>query len=206
MLDLKCKKCRRAGEKLFLKGDRCFTPKCAMVKKSYPPGIHGKSGRKKRSSEYGLQLREKQKLKFMYGLREKQFSNYVAKSIARKIESGRVLLEFLESRLDNAVFRCGFASSRTAARQIISHGHILVNNRKVNIPSYGVKLGDIIKLRPQSLNKGIFSNLDLFLKKHETAAWLTVDKSKKECKILTRPSDEAFSKININAIIEFYSR
>lgn len=177
-----------------------------MIKKSYSPGVHGKSGRKKRLSEYGLQLREKQKLKFMYGLREKQFSNYIAKSIARKIESGRVLLEFLECRLDNVVFRCGFASSRTMARQIVSHGHILVNNRKVNIPSYGVKPEDIIKLRPQSLNKGIFSNLDLFLKKYEPAAWLNVDKSKKECKILTKPSDGAFSNININAIIEFYSR
>lgn len=206
MLDLKCKKCRRAGEKLFLKGERCFTPKCAMVRKSYPPGVHGKSKKRKRTSEYGLQLQEKQKLKFTYGLREKQFSNYVTKSIARKIESGRVLSEFLESRLDNVIFRCGFSPSRTIARQIISHGHILVNNRKVNIPSYGVKPEDIIKLRPQSLKKGIFSNLDLFLKKHETAAWLSVDKSKKECKILTKPSDGVFSNININAIIEFYSR
>lgn len=206
MLDLKCKKCRRAGEKLFLKGDRCFTPKCALVKKSYPPGVHGKSGKKKRLSEYGIQLREKQKLKFMYGLREKQFSNYVAKSTARKIESSRALLEFLESRLDNAVFRCGFASSRAVARQIVGHGHILVNNRKVNIPSCGVKPEDIIKLRPQSLNKGIFSNLDLFLKKYEAPAWLSVDKSKKECKILTKPLDGAAPDININAIIEFYSR
>jgi small subunit ribosomal protein S4 len=206
MLDLKCKKCRRAGEKLFLKGDRCFTPKCAMIKKSYSPGVHGKSKKRKRLSEYSLQLQEKQKLKFMYGLREKQFSNYIAKSIARNIESGKALLEFLESRLDNAVFRCGFALSRTMARQMVSHGHILVNGRKINIPSYGVKPEDTIQLRPQSLNKGIFSNLDLFLKKHKAAPWLSVDKSKKECRILTRPSDEAFSGININAIIEFYSR
>ena len=206
MLDLKCKKCRRAGEKLFLKGDRCFTPKCAMVKKAYPPGVHGKSGKKKRSSEYGLQLKEKKKFKFMYGLREKQFGNYIAKSIARKIETNKALSEFLESRLDNVVFKCGFASSRTIARQMVSHGHILVNDQKVNIPSYGVKPEDVVKPRPQSLNKGIFSNLDFILKKHEAAAWLSVDKSKKECKILTKPSDEAFSGININAIIEFYSR
>ncbi|MEK7133323.1 MAG: 30S ribosomal protein S4 [Patescibacteria group bacterium] len=206
MLDLQCKKCRRAGEKLFLKGERCFTPKCAMVRKPYPAGVHGKSKKKKRTSEYGLQLQEKQKLKFTYGLREKQFSNYVAKSIARKIESNRALAEFLESRLDNAVFRCGFALSRTMARQMVSHGHILVNGRKVNIPSFGVKPGDTVKLRPQSLNKGIFGNLDLFLKKYEPPAWLSIDKSKKECKILTKPSAEVFSGININAIIEFYSR
>lgn len=212
MLNDKCKICRRAGEKLFLKGERCFTAKCAMVRKPYVPGIHGRGGKVggrpgRRASEYGLQLREKQKLKNSYELREKQFASYVKKSAASKIQSGKKLVEFLESRLDNVVFRLGFAVSRSVARQAVGHGHILVNGRRSTIPSRELKVGDIVKIRPESATKGLFTNIDILLKKHNAPAWLELDKNKKEGKVVSAPVlDASTLGVNIGSIVEFYSR
>lgn len=183
MLDNKCKKCRRAGEKLFLKGEKCFTPKCSLTRKAYPPGIFGRSKGKhpKRGiSEYGAQMRERQKIKFSYGLRERQFANY--------LKEPAPLTELLESRLDNVVFRLGFSDSRSGARQIVSHGHILVNNKKVNIPSFRVKIGAKILIRHQSANKVVFRDLDIKLKKYNPPSWIKLDKTKKEGEIIGRPT------------------
>ena len=146
-LDPKCKQCRRLGEKLMLKGERCFSSRCAMVKRNYPPGFHGVKGSKHRHSDYSLQLAEKQKAKKQYHLLEKQFKLTFEKASKQPDNTGENLLRLLEMRLDNAVYRLGFASSRSQARQLVNHGHIQVNNRKVNIPSCQIKVGDIIKIK-----------------------------------------------------------
>ena len=209
-----CKKCRRAGEKLFLKGDRCFTQKCAMVKRPYPPGIHGsaKKGRaigrgRKSFSEYGAQLAEKQKLKRIYGISEKQFKIYVKALIGKKDVKKEDLLVKLEKRLDNTIYRLGFAKSRNLARQIVNHGHIIVNKRKVTIPSYQVKKSDIIKIKQSSQSRAIFKPLIASLKKHDLPAWLKLDKDKLEGQVLSDPKSEEIGKTaEISKIIEFYSR
>lgn len=209
MLDPKCKICRRAGERLYLKGERCDTPKCSIVRKPYPPGASAKGAgrRPKRMSEYGIQLRTKQKMKMMYGMREKAFSNYVKKAINQKTNSGKKLMEILESRLDNTVFRMGLTISRSIARQLVSHGHIMVNGRRCTIPSRAIKVGDVVSIRQQSATNSVFSTLDIFLKKYDAPKWIALDKVKKEGKILNKPSfDESQTGINVNAIIEFYSR
>ncbi len=196
-----CKVCRRIGVSV------CGKEKCAIKRKPYPPGIHGKSFRRG-ASEYGLQLKEKQKVKFTYGLREKQFRNYVDHAINQKVmRAGEAILASLESRLDNVVYRLGFSGNRAGARQMVSHGHIVVNGRKVSIPSYKVKVGDQISIRPQSAGKGLFSNLDISIKKYTPPVWLEIDKEKKVGKVLTNPSAEGAEKgYNINAIVEYYSR
>lgn len=161
MINLKCRICRRAGEKLFLKEEKCYTPKCPLAAKSYPPGIKrgGASKRGRRTmSEYGFQLREKQKLKFLYLLREQQFKNYIQKALrGGGTDIISRLAELLELRLDNVVYRLGLAKSRSVARQLVSHGHIAINDKKINIPSYQVKIGDKISIRPQSALKKKFS-------------------------------------------------
>lgn len=210
-IDSACKKCRRAQEKLFLKGDRCSSQKCAMVKKPYIPGIHGQGrtgrGRRKSFSEYGQQLAEKQKLRWIYGVSEKQFKNYVKEFIGKKNASKEDLVLKLEMRLDNVVFRLGLAKSRRLARQLVSHGHIIVNKRKVNIPSYRVKKGDLIKIRVQSKKIIPFQGLSDILKKHPIPAWLQLDKEKLEAKVIAGPKPEDVGKTaEISKIIEFYSR
>jgi small subunit ribosomal protein S4 len=147
-IDPKCKKCRREGMKLFLKGERCLTEKCAIERRAYPPGQHGR-GRIK-SSEYLLQLREKQKARRVYGVLEKQFRRYYEEAVGKPGKTGEVLLQILESRLDNVVYRAGYAKSRDMARQVVKHGHIMVNGRKVDIPSYRVSEHDIVEVRPKS--------------------------------------------------------
>ncbi|KKS15900.1 MAG: 30S ribosomal protein S4 [Parcubacteria group bacterium GW2011_GWB1_41_6] len=209
--DSKCRVCRRVGQKLFLKSDKCFSPKCTLVKKSYPPGIHGRKILKRRRSvlsEYGLQLKEKQRLKFFYGLREKQFSRYIQEATGKKgVDSAVLISKILELRLDNAVFRLGFAKSRSSARQLVSHGHIVVNGRKITIPSYRLKKGDEIAVRPQSFDKKVFSDLDLILKKYNPPAWFKLDKTKKIGQVASFPGLDAIPPdVDINAIIEFYSR
>ena len=187
MIDNKCKKCRRVGEKLFLKGEKCFTPKCPFSRKPYPPGLSPKSKFKKGArrsslSEYAAELRESQKIKFSYGIRRKQFDNYL-KETAKKTGSGDAkthLFELLESRLDNIVFRLGLAESRSIAKQIVTHGHIMVNGRRVNVPSYRIKTGDKISIRPQSLGKGIFKDLGIKMKKYTPPVWAQFDKIKNE--------------------------
>ena len=225
MENAKCKICRRLGVKLFLKGEKCFSPKCPMVRKAYPPGQKGKR-RIRTLSEYGKELREKQKLKNWYNLKERQFQKYVKEALEKrgKVEdAGTLLIKTLESRLDNVVFRLGFASSRWKARQLISHRHFLVNDKVINIPSYLVKKGDKIKIRPISSKKTVFQNLPTTLKKYETPAWLELNTQvlakrgdeatasstieKLEAKVTGLPTlEEAAPPVEISSIFEYYSR
>lgn len=201
-----CRQCRRAGIKLFLKGEKCFSAKCPMVKRKYPPGVHGPKG-EMRLSEYGIQLREKQKAKRIYGIRERQFRKYYLQASKKKGQPGKELIKLLESRLDNIVFRLGFAISRRQARQIVSHGHIKVNKRKVTIPSYKVKKGDIIEIRQESRKKTPFVNLSKRLKKIKPPSWLTIDAENLKGKVISDPlTKEIEQNINTSLIVEFYSR
>lgn len=203
-LDPKCKQCRREGEKLFLKGDRCFTPKCAMVKRNYPPGQHGPK-RQSRQTQYGLQLREKQKAKKIYGILERQFRNYYQKSTMQPGDVSENLLRFLETRLDNVVYRFGFTSSRSLARQLINHGHFQVNGKKVTIPSYSVKIGDTISVKPSREKLAIFKDYLKSSKKRELPDWLEAADLKG--KMTNMPNIDAIKQtINVPLIIEFYSR
>jgi small subunit ribosomal protein S4 len=209
MQNKKCKICRRLGEKLFLKGERCFLPKCSIIKRPYFPGQKGK--RKQRSfSEYGKELREKQKLRNWYGLEEKQFRKYVKQALESrgKVEDASILLvQILESRLDNVLFRLGFASSRDSAKQIISHNHILVNNKPINIASFLVKKGDLISIKPSSRKKRIFDNLSSILKKHHMPSWLKLSIEKLEGKVLEVPKlEESVPPAEISSVFEYYSR
>jgi small subunit ribosomal protein S4 len=212
--DPQCKICRRVGRKLFLKGDRCFSPKCAMVKKPYAPGSSGK--RKRGSfSEYSKELREKQKLKNWYGLSEKQFFGY-AREILSKAHSkdsnqeenpSEAFARILESRLDNVVYRMGFAPSRKQARQLVNHGHFFLNGKPIDIPSALTKKGDKIIVRSNSIKNEHFTALKISLKKYQPPAWLKVDKEKLEGEIINSPTlEEIAPPAEISSIFEFYSR
>jgi small subunit ribosomal protein S4 len=209
MINKKCKICRRLGVKLFLRGERCLSPKCPMVKRAYPPGQKGKR-KPSPLSEYARELREKQKLKNWYNLEERQFKNYIKEALSQrgKVEDATLfLIKNLEKRLDNVVFRLGFSQSRAQARQLVSHGHFLVNGRPVNIPSYRLKIGDVISLKPQKIKKTFFQNLKNLLKKHETQSWLSLDAKKMEGKIISEPKiEEVAPPIEIPVIFEYYSR
>jgi len=211
--DAKCKICRRAGRKLFLKGEKCFSPKCPMIKKAYPPGSI-KKRRTRPLSEYGKELREKQKLREWYGLGERQFSRYV-KEVLEKVHQAssaaenpaEILVRKLENRLDNVVFRLGMAANRTQARQMICHGHFLVNGKPVDIPSFILKKGDKVSIRPNSQKKTIFQNLKQTLKKQQAPSWLKLDKTKIEGEIVGLPTlEETSPPAEISSIFEFYSR
>ncbi len=201
-----CSQCRRAGEKLFLKGEKCMTPKCPILKRNFPPGQHG-TGKKRggKLSGYGKQLREKQKVKKMYGILEKQFSNYVSEAESKPGDTSKYLVMALESRLDNAVFRAGFTKSRAAARQMVKHGSISVDGEKVDIPSYRVSVGEVISLSSKAKNKKGFEGMAEKLAKAETPAWLSVDSKEIKAKILNTPTDED-PNFNAKVIVEFYSR
>ena len=173
--DSVCKLCRREKQKLFLKGQKCYTEKCPIEVRNYPPGQHGISRRTK-ISEYGVQLREKQKIKRSYGLLETQFRNYFEKAAKQKGRTGENLIKLLERRLDNVVFRIGFASSRKQARQLIRHRHILVNSDLVNIPAYLLKAGDVVQIKEKSKKLDAIHN-SLKRVKDSTYGWLTVDKA-----------------------------
>ncbi len=209
MKDKKCKICRRLGVKLFLKGERCLSQKCPIITKPYPPGEKGKK-RTRQRSEYGKELSEKQKLKNWYNLKERQFRKYVKEVLEKrgKVEdAGALLIKKLENRLDNVVFRMGFTPSRVQARQIVNHGHFLVNEKKVNIPSYQVKKGDKISLRAGSRNKAIFQDLPTILKKHQVPSWIKINIEKLEGEIVGQPNlEEAAPPAEISTIFEFYSR
>jgi len=201
--DANCRLCRREGQKLFLKGDRCYGVKCAMEKRNFPPGQHGQ-GRKK-TSEYGLQLREKQKAKRFYGLMETQFRNTFDKASAKKGMAGENLLIMLETRLDNVVFRLGFAASRKEARQLVVHGHFTVNGKKVDIPSYNVKAGDAIKVKEKSSNSPKFKEIKEM--SINVPAWLSVDVSKLEGTIVSMPTRaEIDTPVAEHLIVELYSK
>lgn len=208
MLNVKCKICRRLGVKLFLKGERCFTPKCQIVRRPYPPGIKRKR-RRVSVSEYASELREKQRLKNLYQLRERQFANYVAKALSQrgKVDDATfVLIKELESRLDNVVFRLGFASSRAHAKLLVSHGHFLVNKKTINIPSFQVKKNQEISLKESSAKKTIFQNLKNMLKKQKVPSWLELDAEKLSGKVIGEPALEEAPPVEIPAIFEYYSR
>ena len=205
-IDNKCKQCRRIGEKLFLKGDRCSTPKCAMIKRNYAPGFHGPKGHK-RLSDYGLQLQEKQKAKKYYGLLEKQFRLTFAKASTKQGDAGKNFLRLLEMRLDNVIYRLGWATSRSQARQLVAHGHFTVNDRKTDIPSFSVKLGQVIKIRKSSQSNRYFKNLGEKLKKAERPSWLNLDVKDLSAKALHEPKDTDLPQnINVQMIIEYYSK
>jgi small subunit ribosomal protein S4 len=199
---------RRLGAKLFLKGERSYSPKSATVKRMYPPGMHGKKFRP-RLSEYGSQLQSKQKIRNTYRLLERQFKNWAKEAMKSKIETGDYLVRKLERRLDNAVFRSGFAQSRDQARQLVTHGHILMNGRKVTIPSCQVKTGDEIKIKEGSLKTRYFSALlPQWIKKYEPPSWIEFDSDKLAAKIKGLPTiqESGLEIKDIQALIEFYSR
>ena len=205
-LGAKCKLCRREGEKLMLKGERCYTGKCAIVKRPYPPGLHGPKGRA-RQSGYNLQLREKQKAKRLYNLLEKQFKLSFKRASKQKGDAGENLMKLLETRLDNVIYRLGLAASRAEARTLVNHGHFQINGKKVSIPSYNVKTGEIIKIKKSSQTSKRFANLSDRLKKMEIPGWLYWDGKEFSAKILELPHKENFeAKINPQMIVEFYSR
>jgi len=205
-LKARCAQCRREGEKLFLKGERCYTSKCAITRRNYPAGMHGPKG-KPRLTGYGTQLREKQKAKRIYGILEKQFKNYFERAAKKTGDTSEFLLQMLEMRLDNIIYRFGFFKSRQAARQAVSHNLFLVNGKKVNIPSYEVKVGDLITVKPSAISKKIFQNLSQTIQKHELPAWLSFDIEKMEGKIIRKPTkDDVKTQFDLKMIIEFYSR
>ncbi|MBU1136843.1 30S ribosomal protein S4 [Patescibacteria group bacterium] len=206
IFNAKCKKCRRAGEKLFLKGERCFGQKCAMIKRPYAPGVHGKN-RRGRLSEYGRQLLEKQKIRYTYGLSEEQFKNYFKEIVHQKGNKEELFIQKLEKRLDNVVYRLGWAKSRSLARQIVNHGHILVNGKKTDIPSYRVAKGEVIKFKKKTTKSPLVKDLAESLKKHKVPQWLSLNVGKLEAEIKDEPKFEDFNKVGeLNMVIEYYSR
>lgn len=203
-LGSKCKQCRREGAKLLLKGDRCQSSKCAMIKRNYQPGVHGVK-RSARLTEYGIQLREKQKAKRYYGLLEKQFRNYYEKAIKQKGNTLNSFISMLERRLDNVVYCLGYAKSRRQARELINHRHFKINGKRVNIPSYQVKLNDEIDLTEKS--KTCFKDTIKELPKAKAPDWLNLDIQTSTAKMVELPSLENVKPIfNTKLIIEFYSR
>jgi len=203
-----CKLCRREGEKLLLKGERCFTPKCALERRSYAPGMHGRQAQfQRKKSDYGLQLREKQKARRIYGVLERQFRCYFKEAEKRKGLTGVNLLVMLESRLDNVVYRLGFADSRAQARQLVRHGHFDVNGRKTDIPSFLVKAGDVIAVRERSKELAYFKNLSSVMEHKVVPEWLSLDMAKMEGRVLTLPRREDIdASLNEQLIVEYYSR
>ncbi|GIK22361.1 MAG: 30S ribosomal protein S4 [Ignavibacterium sp.] len=203
--DSVCKLCRRERQKLFLKGQKCFTEKCPIEERNYPPGQHGLSRRAK-VSEYGVQLREKQKIKRIYGLLETQFRNYYKKANSQKGIPGENLIKLLERRLDNVVYRLGFASSRKQARQLIRHRHILVNNSLVDIPAYLLRAGDTIQIKDQSKKLDAIHNSLKRVKDH-TYSWLTVDKASLSGTFVQIPERADVPLIaNEQLVVELYSK
>lgn len=198
-----CRLCRREGQKLFLKGDRCYTDKCAFVRRSYAPGQHGAA--KKKLSNYGVQLREKQKARRIYGVLEGQFRTYYEKADHMKGITGENLLMLLEMRLDNVAYRLGYGASRNEARQLVTHGHFLVNGKKVDIPSYRVKPGDVIAIKENSSDhKGIEIALANKIKRPD---FINYDEAKRVGTYVRYPErSELNAEINESLIVEFYSR
>lgn len=204
--DPSCRVCRREGLKLFLKGTRCYTEKCAFDRRSYAPGQHGK-GQRIKHSNYGLQLREKQKVKKVYGILERQFRKYFQEASRSKGVTGSKLLELLERRLDNVIFRSCFVSSRPEGRQMVMHGHVLVNNRKVDIPSYSVKTGDTIVIKPkEKIVERVKESLEK-LKDRGFPSWIEVDTSGLKTKITRLPErSDVAADIKEQLIVELYSK
>ncbi|CAA9277352.1 MAG: SSU ribosomal protein S4p (S9e) @ SSU ribosomal protein S4p (S9e), zinc-dependent [uncultured Chloroflexia bacterium] len=204
-----CRLCRREGVKLMLKGERCLTPKCPIERRNYPPGQHGQGFRRRQMSDYGGQLREKQKLRRIFFVMEKQFRRHFDSAQRMKGITGTNLLQVLERRLDNVVFRLGFADSRRQARQLVNHGHFVVNGRKTNIPSFIVKVGDEISVRPQSRTRTYFTDLDAsgILRKKAVPEWLSLDAGAMAGRVLRVPErSEMDLAVNEQLVVELYSR
>ncbi|SHF08612.1 SSU ribosomal protein S4P [Caldanaerobius fijiensis DSM 17918] len=198
-----CRRCRREGMKLFLKGDKCYTDKCPVSRRAFAPGQHGQN--RKKLSNYGVQLREKQKVKSIYGILETQFRRYFEEAERRKGITGENLLQMLERRLDNVVYRLGFASSRAQARQIVKHGHILVNGQKVDIPSYETKVGDVISVKEKSRQMQVIKdNLEA---NRNVPDWLQLDKDNFQGTVVALPKREHIDiPIEEHYIVELYSK
>ena len=205
-LDPKCRQCRREGEKLFLKGEKCFTDKCAIEKRNFPPGQHGQR-RNQRLSDYGVQLREKQKLRRIYGVLEGQFRSYYAEADRQKGITGENLLQLLECRLDNVAYRMGIGASRTEARQIVRHNAILVNGKRVNIPSYQVKPGDTVQVAEAAKNQLRIKGALAAAEQRGFPEWLEVDVKALKGTFKAKPQrDELPATINESLVVELYSK
>ncbi len=200
-----CRLCRREGLKLFLKGSRCYSKKCSFERRPTPPGQHGV--RRRKVGDYGLQLREKQKVRRVYGVLEKQFRNYFIEATRQTGITGEALLRSLELRLDNVAYRLGFAPSRAAARQIVAHGHFAVNGVPTNIPSYRLKLGDRIEVRASHKERELFKTVKETLRSHQAPDWLSLDADKLAGSVLAMPRrDQMPLDFNEQLVVEYYSR
>ena len=201
-----CKLCRREGEKLFLKGSRCLSDKCAIERRQFPPGQHG-NNRRRKISPYGIQLREKQKIRRIYGVLEKQFRNYFKKADRRTGVTGETLLQLLEIRLDNVVYRLGFAASRKGARQLVRHRHVLVNGRIVDIPSYSIKPGELIKVKEKSKNLDVIHAALKEVGRGDDYPWIRLNKAALEGELLEVPKRiDIPLTVNEQLVVELYSK
>lgn len=198
---------RRIGEKLFLKGERSFSQKTAVSRRPYPPGLHGKKRRRKHS-DYGTELREKQKVRYLYGIDDGQLKRYFEEALAQRVQpTAERLAELLERRLDNVVFRLGFAVSRSIARHLVSYGHIFVNGRRVRQPSFRVKIGDSVALNESELSSALFQDIDVRLKKYTPPEWLEQSKEKHAGKVVHLPHlGDIMTQQNISLVVEYYSK
>ena len=204
-----CKLCRREGEKLFLKGTRCYTPKCAIERRSYPPGMHGKGAqfRRKRESDYNRQMRAKQKARRMYGMLERQFHRYYEVSLRRRGLTGLNLLQILESRLDNVIFRLGYGSDLAEARLLVTHGHFSVNSRRTDVPSMLLQPGDMVTVRDGSRSRTYFKDLSAVAEERNVPAWLSRDLKTLSGTVVRLPERaEIDSNLQEQLIVEYYSR
>lgn len=206
--DSVCRLCRREGMKLFLKGERCYSPKCAIEDRNMPPGMHGMKRSRRKTSDFGRQLREKQKVRRIYGVLERQFRGYFRQALKAKGVTGATLLQLLELRLDNVVFRMGFATSRAQARQLVTHGHLVVNGHKVDIASYAVQPGDVVQIGEHSRALPYFKNLVQFSSRVSSPKkWLSVDMAALSGRVTELPGrDDIDIPINDQLVVEFYSR
>ncbi len=206
--DSVCKLCRREGMKLFLKGERCYSPKCAIEDRNTPPGMHGQKRSRRKTSDFGRQLREKQKVRRIYGVLERQFRGYFRQALKAKGVTGATLLQLLELRLDNVVFRMGFATSRAQARQLVTHGHVVVNGHKVDIASYAVQPDDVVQVGERSRALPYFKNLVQFSSRVSSPKkWLSVDMAALSGRVTELPGrDDIDIPVNEQLIVEFYSR
>ena len=203
--DAVCRLCRREGLKLYLKGTRCYTKKCSFERRPTPPGQHGV--RRRKVGDYGLQLREKQKVRRVYGVLEKQFRNYFVEATRHSGVTGEYLLRSLEQRMDNVVYRLGFAPSRAAARQLVAHGHFAVNGVPTNIPSYSLRIGDKVEVRQSHRERELFKVVKETLKSHQAPDWLSLDAGNLSGTVLAMPRrDQMPLDFNEQLVVEYYSR
>lgn len=196
---------RALGVRLQLKGTRSASPKAAIVRKPYPPGVHGPNGRRKQLSDFGRQIQEKQKCKVIYGIDERALRQIFGAAYKKSGSTALNIVQLLEGRLDNVVFRMGFGPSRSTARQLVRHGHIFVNKKRVRAPGYQTRVNDVISIRPESVEKGAFKNLKADLEKYEAPAWLKLDLDKLEGRIVSTPEDPT-TPFEVNLLVESFSK